>query len=413
MRAERGLHIATVEEFAAVEEPGAAALLGTDDDALIGEGTDTMVYGDGGAGKTTLTLDLGFHFAAGAPTWLGIRVARAVRVLVIENEGPRPLLRAKFRRKLEAWEAKARAKERPSLAGRIKIVEAPWGEFTFGDEGWCDTLAATVTGDEVDVLIAGPVTRLGMDEAGTLQQVNDFMALVRAVREKSGRRLVVILVHHENRAGAVSGAWEAAGDTLLHVEERGKGHTHLHVQKARWSSEHHGAKMDLAWTDGEGYEVEAQEERDYAAEMEALLADGEWRTAGEIANKRDHHEKPGIGAGKDTVKETLAGRPDLFVERKGDELTPKRSAKGTFYQLASPRKPVEPVRSLGTGGQLAHSHTTPVGGGGGASPVPPPASGSGPVAVATLIADNGADPGGSDDYAARYKRDQAEGRWGR
>jgi hypothetical protein len=117
--AERDFRAVPVEEFAAVEEPGAAALLATADAALIAEDTDTMVYGDGGAGKTTLTLDLGFHFAAGAPSWLGIRIARAVRVLVIENEGPRPLLRKKVKRKLGAWSG-------PPLGQRIGIFEDRW-----------------------------------------------------------------------------------------------------------------------------------------------------------------------------------------------------------------------------------------------------------------------------------------------
>ncbi len=244
----REFRVSTLEDFAAVEEPGADALVGSEDAALIPKGGDVMIYGDGGAGKTTLTLDLGLHLAAGA-AWLGIRVARPIRVLVIENEGPRPLFRSKLRRKLAGWDG-------PPLQGRVGIFESPWGEFTFTDEEWRTALAARVRDDEIDVLIAGPVTRLGMDEAGTLQQVRDFLSLVADVRARSGRRITVILVHHENKGGAVSGAWEGSGDTLLHVEARGLGHTCLRVQKARWSSEHHGITLDLAWTDGEGFAVE-------------------------------------------------------------------------------------------------------------------------------------------------------------
>ena len=44
----------TLDEFAAVDEPGADAILGDADSALIPEGGDAMVYGDGGVGKTTL-----------------------------------------------------------------------------------------------------------------------------------------------------------------------------------------------------------------------------------------------------------------------------------------------------------------------------------------------------------------------
>ena len=48
------VRVVTLEKFVAVDEPGAAALLGTEDAALIPEGGDVMIYGDGGAGKTTL-----------------------------------------------------------------------------------------------------------------------------------------------------------------------------------------------------------------------------------------------------------------------------------------------------------------------------------------------------------------------
>ncbi len=93
----------TIEEFAAHDEPGADPLLGGPDDVVVPENGDVMCYGDGGAGKTTLMVDLACHLAAG-DAWLGIPVARKLRVLLIENEGPRPLYRSKLRRKLAAWE---------------------------------------------------------------------------------------------------------------------------------------------------------------------------------------------------------------------------------------------------------------------------------------------------------------------
>src|SRR4029077_4443461 len=46
------LRFVTFAAFAAVDEPGAEALLGTDDQALIAADSDAMMYGDGGAGKT-------------------------------------------------------------------------------------------------------------------------------------------------------------------------------------------------------------------------------------------------------------------------------------------------------------------------------------------------------------------------
>jgi hypothetical protein len=62
--------IVTAQEFAAIEELGASALVGVDNEALIPEGGDVLFYGDGGAGKTTLTIDLACHLA-GAPSGEG------------------------------------------------------------------------------------------------------------------------------------------------------------------------------------------------------------------------------------------------------------------------------------------------------------------------------------------------------
>ena len=92
------LTIVSLDAFVRVEEEGASALVGTPDAALIPEGGDVMFYGDGGAGKTSLAVDLGCHLAAG-DAWLGMPVARPVAVAIVENEGPRPLFRAKLKRK--------------------------------------------------------------------------------------------------------------------------------------------------------------------------------------------------------------------------------------------------------------------------------------------------------------------------
>ena len=207
-----------------------------------------MLYGDGGAGKTTLTIDLACHLAAG-DDWLGIPIPNAVNVLLIEREGPRPLLRRKARRKLDGWTGS-------ELEGRVRVWEAPWATFTFADAGARRELADLIRSEAIDVVIVGPLNRVGMDEAGTLQEVRDFTELVRDTRQLAGRPVAVLLIHHENKGGKVSGAWEGAGDTLIHVQAQGHGHTRLHIQKARWASSYHGQTLHLRWADGEGFELE-------------------------------------------------------------------------------------------------------------------------------------------------------------
>lgn len=230
-------------QFAAVEEPGADVLLGTATDNLLPVGADAMLYGDGGAGKTTLAIDMACHLAAGRE-WLGIPVPRPVRVLLMENEGPRPLFRLKLRRKLAAWEP---------VPEPLWVWEQPWSGFQFSDEEMRGQLSRIIHKHEIDLVIAGPVVRLGMLDAGTMPEVRAFAALVDLVRERSLRPVSFLLVHHENKGGRVSGAWEGVGDTLFHVQGGGHGKTRLFIQKARWGAKYHGVTLRLAWAAGEGF----------------------------------------------------------------------------------------------------------------------------------------------------------------
>lgn len=233
-------HVATIQNFAAVDEPGAEAFLGDADNALLPQGGKSMFYGLAGAGKTTLALDLALHLAAG-DAWLGIPgPTRPLRVLLIENEGPRPRFRRKCQRKLEAWTGSA-------LGDRITVLDAPWARFSFSPEADRQRLADFVREEGVDVVIAGPITSSGMNETGTLQEVRDFAALVDETRQLAGGHMSTILIHHENRAGQVSGAWEPAVDTLFHVQGQGHERTRLYVEKARWASDYHATSLHLVW----------------------------------------------------------------------------------------------------------------------------------------------------------------------
>jgi KaiC/GvpD/RAD55 family RecA-like ATPase len=236
------LSIVPAQRFAAVKEAGCDPLVGGGDHGtLVPAGGDVLIYGDGGAGKTTLCLHLALHLAAGDP-WLGIPVAAPSRVLVVECEGPRAGFRAKVDEHLANWTGEP-------VDERLLVWETPWAAVTFLEERWREILAERIAANEVDVLIIGPVTAVGMTEAGTIQQVREFASLVADVRTRSGRPLAVILVHHESKLGRVSGAWEGVGDTLIHLQPQGHGRTRLHVQKARWSSHWHKRTLHLIWSD--------------------------------------------------------------------------------------------------------------------------------------------------------------------
>ncbi len=238
------------------------------DNAVIPEDGDVMLYGDGGAGKTTLAIDLACHLAAGED-WLGIKIPQPRRVLLIENEGPRARFRRKLRRKRDAWAGS-------ELGARVSVLEHPWAQFTFVDESWREFLASHVRDHEVDVVVVGPLVSAGMETAGTLQDVRAFLELVADVRRRAGRRLVVVLIHHENKGGKVSGAWEGAGDTLVHVQAQGHGRLRLHWQKTRWASDFHATTLQLLWADGDGFQIEERDELDdetLAGQILAFIGD--------------------------------------------------------------------------------------------------------------------------------------------
>ena len=119
-----------------------------------------------------------------------------------------------------------------------------------------DTIAELVTVKQVDVLAVGPVATLGMVGGGTIEEVRAFAELVETVRRQLDRPLAILLVHHDNKAGSVSGAWEGVPDTLVHVQAQGHGRTRVFWEKARWASSLHQTVWTLLWGDGESFERE-------------------------------------------------------------------------------------------------------------------------------------------------------------
>ncbi len=336
--------------FAAVDEPGAEPLVGSNGEVLIPEGGDVMIYGDGGASKTTLGIDCACHLAAG-DDWLEAPVPKPTRVGLIEAEGPRALFRRKLRRKLEQWAGS-------EIEDRLQVLESPWAEFRFPST---EEMASEVAEGELDVLIVGPLSRVGMDEHGTLQEVRNFMERVNEFRARTGRRLTVVLIHHENKGGAVSGAWEGAGDTLFHAVVHARGRTTLTIQKARWSSEWHKRTLELAWSDGEAFEVIEEEERDILREITEYLRENHHRTVREIAASE---QGGGIGANQNTVRHLLEQNQDLFISRTGEAAKAVgRHPSATVWDLVEVNQPpihLDSPVSAGGGGGSGESGESPV-----------------------------------------------------
>jgi AAA domain len=267
--------VESLGEFRRIEETTSEALIGTRDETILSADGILLMYGDGGAGKTTLAIDGAFHLA-GARPWLGLEVARPVRSLVIENEGPRGKFRQTLNAKAETWSS--------SVDEEIHVLSEPWSRVTLAAPEHRAGIAEAANELEVDVIVLGPLATVGMVGGGTPDEVSAFESKLRELRALIARPVAFWIVHHENKAGDVSGAWERVPDTLVHVQAAGNGHTRLVFRKARWSSEFHGRSLNLTWQEGRTFEVVEEAGRDLWDEtLEAFRSDDAWRTFHEVA----------------------------------------------------------------------------------------------------------------------------------
>ncbi|HEX5582516.1 bifunctional DNA primase/helicase [Gaiella sp.] len=249
-RAERPrFELEPIEAFAQVDEPDAVALIGTADDALLAANSDAMLYGDGGTGKSTMAVDLAFHLAAG-DDWLGIEVPKRLRVALVEAEGSRGMFRRKARRKVDSWNGSP-------IEGRVHVLSEPWGALALTEPDAQQALADELADKQVDVVIVGPLTAIGMDAPGTIAEARGFLQqTLEPIRRLLDRPIAFLLLHHEAKGGKVSGAWEGVGDTLMHLQAHGHGKAALRLQKVRYGSGLQSTTINLVWGDGATFVVD-------------------------------------------------------------------------------------------------------------------------------------------------------------
>lgn len=298
--------VVTLDEFVSVTEDVADPLIGTPDDSLLPADGLLLMYGDGGAGKTTLSIDAMAHLASGTE-WLGLTVPKPLTVLLIENEGPRGPFRQRLAHKIADWENEL-------FSPRVVVLEEPWTRFTITEPSFRSDLAAEINQHDVDLVIVGPLASLGAKGTGTPDEINEFDNHIKDLRGQVDRRFALWIVHHENKQGDVSGAWERYPDTLVHVQAQGNGRTRVYWRKVRWSSTLHGTSTNLVWAAGNSFETEETQDRDYRRDLiDAFTRDNQWRTISEA--------KTLIQAGQDHTKNALSALVDegRFLYQKGPE----------------------------------------------------------------------------------------------
>lgn len=293
-------------EFIAQPLAGINPLFGVKGDGLMMPGSLMLLAGIGGAGKTTLSLHMMAHFAAGLP-WFGIEVARPIRCVVIENEGPHDPYVEKVKEFAERFRGCTCSGEPhgdDSFLDNCRFQDAPWGKFTFEDAGLADELRAQVNDFDGDLVIANPLGRLGMKGAGTPEETRAFLQLLGYAG--LGDDFAALLLHHLAKVQQntplvqqVSGDWGPHPDTIMVMETAGERRSKLSFGKVRWGDQGR-PPMLLNWlTDPEGpvgysvsEAVKGVTEEELAARVEQVL--------------REQQEPQGVTA----IREAAHGKAD-------------------------------------------------------------------------------------------------------
>lgn len=234
-------------EFVAQVLYGLDPLVGTAEDGLLLPGSLMLLAGIGGSGKTTMSLHMLAHWAAGLP-WFGFEVPRPLRCLVIENEGPHDPFVNKVKAFADRFKNCTCCGEPHGNEGafldQCMFMDAPWGHFSFDDPGLGAELHAVVMDFNADLVVANPLGRLGMKGAGTPEETRDFMNLLSAAGQ--GEDFAALILHHMGKTAGntqtpgvqkVSGDWGPHPDTMLLMESAGERRSKLIFEKVRWGDQ--------------------------------------------------------------------------------------------------------------------------------------------------------------------------------
>ncbi|MBY6153372.1 helicase RepA family protein [Vannielia litorea] len=182
----------------------------------LSHGSFSVLYGESGAGKTHVALDIALHVAANA-TWMSNKVdSREGCVVYISAEGGRGVQD----RVLALRKAK---REIGHGAHRLFILPSSV-RISSESDGLLEAIGSACDVDPVLIVVDTLARCFDGDENSTMD-MNRFVAAADALRERTGAH--VMLVHHSGKDGSKgargSSALRAAIDTEIHVTNSKKG----------------------------------------------------------------------------------------------------------------------------------------------------------------------------------------------
>jgi hypothetical protein len=323
--------VSFAEFVARRDEAQAEPLIACEQGAALPAGGLAILAATIGHGKTTWTVELILHACAGRD-YLGLRFPRPLRVLVIENEGPREAFRAKLEQRLTTWEHGG--------APRIWDEPASWGQIRISDPATRARIRAAAEQHQTDLIMSDSLTRFGVRGNGTPEETREFVEWLSQVG--LGRDVAFLLLHHprtrpdpgESEVERLAGAWPPHADLILLLTRLEHGRARLSYPKLRWARAPRPAAILAFDAETESFSYLGDDvpvERDLVAELVELMSAGDWWTLDKLRKPKD---KNGVGAGHDSVAEAL--HDERFENAKGDTIGKRHDA--TYYRLREPSR---------------------------------------------------------------------------
>ena len=252
----------TLADFVARKADNADMLVSCEQGTLLPPAGFGLLVSKSGAGKTTIMADFILHAAAGRD-WCGLQFPRPLRVLVIENEGPREAFRQKLERRLASWAAVEGEQQ-------IRVWDDParWGQVRLSSSEQLAQLRAAADAHQIDLCVSDTLTRFGMRGNGTPEETREFVELMTAAGLT--RDLAFLLLHHpvtrpdqvSDELERIAGAWPPHADAIVYLQKLTSNRARLSFPKLRWATGQRPASI-LAFTpENETFQLVAEETHD-------------------------------------------------------------------------------------------------------------------------------------------------------
>ncbi len=301
---------------------------------LMLAGGRTIVVGDTGAGKTTVSMQIIRAILAG-DDFLGWEGSGEGRALIIDLEQGRRSVRRSLR------------DAQLDTVQEVDLVLVPDGLSLDSDEDHFTELERVIAEGGYTIVLLDPYYKAHRaDEPNAERPIVDLMRKLDSLRTNYG--FCLLLPAHPRKPApgsplvrmlsihdiAGSGAVTRGAEIVLGIERVGHGRGRLRFLKDREGDLEVGEAWQLLFNKEEGFRRDPNDgiERDYQQILTDLLEDGEWRSVLELKDSSQNLEGGGVGDRKirETLKVMLA-QEDVETMK----APPGRSSQMIGYRLTS------------------------------------------------------------------------------